>query len=200
MLPLGVWVDGVLVGSQALETENFLVTKTAETGSWLGREFQHRGIGTAIRRVVCTFAFDHLGAAEIGSGAFTDNPSSLRVSAKVGYRPNGLVRMKRREGELAVLQKLRLVPDDLIRGEHPVTVEGLTDFRQSIGLDPTRPLRRPSSSLPLANWVEMCSMARKGTTSHAPAKLLPAGASEASGRPRWRGTHGSPSPGPGPGR
>ena len=135
-LPMGVWHEGVLVGSQALETTNFLVTRTAETGSWLGREHQGRGIGTAMRQAICAFAFDHLGAAEITSGAFTDNPASLGVSRKVGYRPNGLARLQRRDGELAELQRLRLVPGDLVRGEHTITVTGLAAFRRSVGLDP----------------------------------------------------------------
>lgn len=134
-LPLGVWHDGVLVGSQSLESTNYLVTRSAETGSWLGREYQGRGIGTAMRQAICAFAFDHLDAAEVTSGAFTDNPASLSVSRTVGYRANGVVRVQRRTGELAVQQKFRLVADDLVRGEHPITVTGLAPFRRAIGLD-----------------------------------------------------------------
>jgi len=132
-LPLGVWHEGVLVGSQALETQNFLVTRTAETGSWLGREFQGRGIGTAMRRAICAFAFDHLDAAEITSGAFADNPASLAVSRKAGYRRNGTARVQRRAGELAVLHRLVLRREDLVRGD-PIAVTGLAAFRRSIGL------------------------------------------------------------------
>jgi RimJ/RimL family protein N-acetyltransferase len=134
-LPLGVGWDGTLVGSQGLETTNFLITRTAETGSWLGRHYQNRGIGTAMRQAICAFAFDHLEAAEITSGAFADNPASLAVSRKVGYTPNGEQRVQRRPGEQAVLRRLRLRPQDLVRGEYPVTVEGLPAFRRSIGLD-----------------------------------------------------------------
>ena len=75
-----------LAGIQALHTTNFGVTRTGETGSWLGRSYQRRGIGTRMRRAVCAFAFDHLGAVEVTSGAFVDNPASLAVSTKVGYR------------------------------------------------------------------------------------------------------------------
>lgn len=133
-LPLGVWHQGVLVGSQSLETTNFLVTRTAETGSWLGREYQGKGIGTAMRRAICALAFDHLDAAEVTSGAFEDNPASLAVSRKVGYRSNGTARLQRREGELAILRKLVLRPEDLVRGE-AIAVTGLEAFRRSIGLD-----------------------------------------------------------------
>ena len=41
---LGVWHEGTLVGVQGFETSNYLVTRTGETGSWLGREFQGRGL------------------------------------------------------------------------------------------------------------------------------------------------------------
>jgi hypothetical protein len=36
------------------------VNRTTETGSWLAYRFQGRGIGTAMRRVIAAFAFDHL--------------------------------------------------------------------------------------------------------------------------------------------
>jgi RimJ/RimL family protein N-acetyltransferase len=134
VLPLGVWWEGTLVGSQGLETSNYLVTRTAETGSWLGAEYQGRGIGTAMRRAICAFAFDHLDALEVTSGAFADNPASLAVSRKVGYRPNGTARLQRREGESAVLQRFLLRREDLVRGA-PITVTGLDAFRRSIGLD-----------------------------------------------------------------
>lgn len=133
-LQLGVWHDGVLVGCQGFEARHYLVTRTGETGSWLGRAHQGRGLGTAMRQAMCAFLFDHLDAAEISSAAFLDNPESLAVSRKVGYLPNGVVRLQRREGELAEEQRLVLRPESFVRGEHPVRVEGLEAFRVSIGL------------------------------------------------------------------
>ena len=134
-LNLGVWRDGELLGTQGVGTEHFLVTRTGETGSWLGREHQGQGVGTAMRQVMCAFLFDHLGFEEITSGAFADNPASLAVSRKVGYRDNGVRRLKRREGELATNLGLVLRPEDLVRGEHPLEVKGVAAFRRSIGLD-----------------------------------------------------------------
>jgi RimJ/RimL family protein N-acetyltransferase len=133
---LAVRHEGTLVGVQGLETRDYLVTRTGETGSWLGQQFHGRGIGTAMRQTICAFIFDHLHAQEITSGAFLDNPSSLAVSRKVGYRENGVRRLKRREGELALNQMLVLRPEDLVRGEHELVVEGLEAFRASIGLQP----------------------------------------------------------------
>lgn len=134
-LQLGVFVDGELVGCQGLATEHFLVTRTGETGSWLGLAHQGRGIGTRMRRAVCALAFDHLGFQEVTSGAFLDNPASLAVSRKVGYVPNGVRRLKRRDGELAHNQGLVLTPQSFVRGDEPVKVSGVAQLRAFIGLD-----------------------------------------------------------------
>lgn len=136
VLNLGVWHDGLLVGVQGFNTTKYLVTRSGETGSWLGREHQGRGIGTSMRQAMCAFVFDHLDAEQITSGAFTDNPASLAVSRKVGYRENGLVRRERRPGEAATTVELLLRPEELVRGEHQVQVSGLDAVRRTIGLDP----------------------------------------------------------------
>lgn len=134
-LDLAVLHDGELVGVQGLSTSHYLVTRTGETGSWLGLDHQRRGIGTLMRQILCAFLFDHLDAEEITSGAFTDNPASLAVSRKVGYLPNGIVRKTRRPGECAVNQQLVLTPDRLVRASYPLEVEGLAPFRRLVGLD-----------------------------------------------------------------
>jgi RimJ/RimL family protein N-acetyltransferase len=134
-LHLAVWHDGVLVGAQGFATVDYLTTRTGETGSWLGRRFQARGIGTAMRQVICALAFDHLDAQEVTSAAFVDNPASLAVSHKVGYVANGQRRLQRRPGELALNLGLVLTPDTFVRGPHPLKVEGLGAFRAAIGLD-----------------------------------------------------------------
>jgi RimJ/RimL family protein N-acetyltransferase len=133
-MDLAVFYDGQLVGSQGFSTRDFLVTRIGETGSWLGREFHGRGIGTAMRKVICAFIFDYLGAEFITSSAYADNPASLGVSRKCGYRENG-VSIRNRMGKPATLQLLILEPADLVRYEHELTVEGLPEFRRSIGLD-----------------------------------------------------------------
>ena len=133
-MDLAVFYDGELVGSQGFGTRDYLITRVGETGSWLGREFHGRGIGTAMRKVICAFIFDHLDAELITSSAYTDNPSSLGVSRKCGYRENG-VSIINRMGKPATLQMLLLEPGNLVRYEHELIVEGLPEFRRSIGLD-----------------------------------------------------------------
>jgi len=131
---LAVLLDGELVGSQGFSTKDFLVTRIGETGSWLGREFHGRVIGTAMRKVICAFIFDHLDAELITSGAYADNQSSLAVSRKCGYQKNG-VSIFNRLGEPATLQRLLLEPGNLVRYEHTLAVEGVPEFPRSIGLD-----------------------------------------------------------------
>lgn len=142
-LELAVFRDGELVGSQGISTSDYLITRTGETGSWLGRRFQGRGTGTAMRQVLCTFMFDHLDADHVTSGAFTDNPASLAVSRKTGYAEHGWRRIQRL-GKPATVQGLLLQPDKLVRYEHELVVSGLAAFRRSIGLDVAPPLADPS--------------------------------------------------------
>lgn len=126
--------DGEVVGVQGFKTEAYRVTRSGETGSWLGRTHQGRGIGTFMRRTLCAFVFDHLDAEEVTSGAFEDNPASLAVSTKVGYTPNGRFRRERRPDELATLQALRLTPAQLVRHDHDLHVEALEPARRLLGL------------------------------------------------------------------
>jgi RimJ/RimL family protein N-acetyltransferase len=133
-LDLVVRWQGDVVGTQGFRTHHYLLTRTGETGSWLGREHQGHGIGTRMRQAMCAFLFDHLEAQELMSAAFVDNPASLAVSRKVGYRPNGMRRMERRPGEWQLNQALVLTPGDLVRGPE-IAVEGLAPVRRLIGLE-----------------------------------------------------------------
>lgn len=133
-LDLVVRHEGRIVGIQGVSTRNYTVTRTGETGSWLGRAFQGRGIGTLMRQAMCALLFDHLDAAEISSGAFTDNPASLAVSRKVGYVENGTNRVQRRPGELAFNRRLLLTPEAFVRAAEPVEVTGAAPLRAAIGL------------------------------------------------------------------
>ena len=133
-IELGVWRDGGFRGIQAVSTRDFAVTRTGETGSWLGMPFQGRGTGTLMRQAICVLCFDHLGFTEITSGAFLDNPESRAVSRKVGYVENGRVRLKRRDTR-AVNQQLLLTPEALVRPPHAVEVEGVAGVRRLLGID-----------------------------------------------------------------
>jgi RimJ/RimL family protein N-acetyltransferase len=131
--PLAVLWDGEPVGVQELFGDKYLVNRTTETGSWLARRFQGRGIGTIMRQVIAAFAFDHLDAQYVTSSAFSDNVASVSVSRKVGYTENG-VDIWAREGKPVPHQRFLLSRSDLVGYEHPVLVTGRAAFRRSIGL------------------------------------------------------------------
>lgn len=132
-LPLAVRYGGVLTGLQDLMSDNFAVTRTVHTGSWLGKAHQGKGIGTEMRSAVLQFAFDHLKAERADSGAFTDNAQSLRVSEKLGYRPDGTTVRQRRAGERAVEQRLVLDPANFVRPGWAVQIRGLPACRDFFG-------------------------------------------------------------------
>lgn len=125
--------DGEVVGVQGVATRDFATLRFGETGSWLGRRFQGRGIGTAMRRAFCALLFDELGFEFVTSAAFTDNQASIRVSYKVGFRENGLDWQPPRD-ERGTLQRMLLLPENLVRGE-PLTVAGASAMRRFIGVE-----------------------------------------------------------------
>ena len=95
VLELAVLVDGKPVGIQAASGENWSVLRSAETGSWLGRGYQGQSIGSRMRAMMLHLLFDGLGAQQVTSTAFADNPASNRVSLKTGYEPNGTLSAER---------------------------------------------------------------------------------------------------------
>jgi RimJ/RimL family protein N-acetyltransferase len=86
---LAVVVDGHAAGVQGMDADAFPARRAVQTGSWLGRAYQGRGVGTEMRAAVLHLAFAGLGAVRAESGAWHDNAASLAVSRKLGYEPNG---------------------------------------------------------------------------------------------------------------
>lgn len=106
-LTLAVFEQGRPVGFQDIAAEDFAILGQVSTGSWLGLAHQGRGIGTEMRAAVLHLAFAGIGARAALSSAALDNPASLRVSAKLGYEPDGTESFVVR-GQPAVHQRLRL--------------------------------------------------------------------------------------------
>jgi RimJ/RimL family protein N-acetyltransferase len=84
-----VLAEGEVAGVQGMDADNFGKLRQAETGSWLGKEFQGKGIGKEMRAAILHLLFAGLGAERATSGAWHDNASSLGVSRSLGYRENG---------------------------------------------------------------------------------------------------------------
>lgn len=98
---------GTVVGTQGLGATDYAVVREVSTGSWLGRQYQGQGIGTAMRAAVLALAFDGLGAEFALSSAYTDNEASLTVSRRLGYADDGMTRHAIR-GRPAQERRLRL--------------------------------------------------------------------------------------------
>lgn len=125
---------GEIAGTQDVHGKSFAQTKSLTTGSWLGRRFQSQGIGTQMRAMACCWGFDALGAEEMVSSAFVDNPKSLGVSRNVGYEATYTRRLPRGEG-WQTETRLRLTPERFRRPLEPVRFGGVAAFRRQIGLD-----------------------------------------------------------------
>jgi RimJ/RimL family protein N-acetyltransferase len=91
-------VDDDVVGTQGLTGEQFAIRRSVESGSWLGRAFQGRGLGKEMRAAILHLAFDGLGAEEATTGGWHDNAASLGVTRHLGYLPNGEERRVRGSG------------------------------------------------------------------------------------------------------
>ena len=110
--------------------------RTVETGSWLGRAHQGRGLGTEVRRANLHLAFAGLGAAVAESGAMADNPASQAVSRKLGYAENGRRPILQRDGpgELVWFRLDRAAWEArLPGGGAAMTIDGLDGARELLG-------------------------------------------------------------------
>ncbi len=131
-------LDGTLIGVQSLSADGFRTTRSAESGSWLGRAWQGKGIGTLNRIAILSFAFEGLGADEVTTSAWADNVASNAVTRKLGYAPNGEERLDR-EGRVTV-QKRFVLPRTTWESRGAdlrphVQLEGVEPVRAWFGID-----------------------------------------------------------------
>ena len=119
---------------QALRGKRFAEERTVDTGSWLGREWQGRGLGTEMRAGVLQLAFEGLGARRATSGAIQGNPQSLGVSRKLGYTETGSHLVSPR-GEPVEHLDLELQAD-AFSSPVPVEITGLDGLLPLFGAEP----------------------------------------------------------------
>jgi len=132
-LELITFFDGEPIGTQGIGATGFARERTVSTGSWLGRRWQGRGLGTEQRAAILKLAFDGLGAQAAVSSAWERNDASLGVSRKLGYIDAG-TKLSHPRGEPLVHRVLRLER----AGFHspvPVEIEGLDALRSQLGID-----------------------------------------------------------------
>jgi RimJ/RimL family protein N-acetyltransferase len=134
-LQFAVFEDDELVGTTAAIATRFPIVRAFETGSWLGRRFQGRGLGTEVRIATLHLGFLGLNALTATTGAFDDNAASLGVTRKLGYEPNG-VALHERRGARAQSNRFLMTRQhflDHIRRDD-VELEGHAAVREFLGV------------------------------------------------------------------
>ena len=139
VLPFAVLAQGVVVGSSGLSADDFPTLRQFETGSWLGREYQGKGMGRELREASLHLGFAGLGATLATTAAFEDNAPSLGVTQSLGYSTNGSQRKVRR-GELGNSWLFKLTADDWSNRlrRNDIYIEGLEPCLQTLGLTTIR--------------------------------------------------------------
>jgi RimJ/RimL family protein N-acetyltransferase len=134
-LPFVVIEQGVVIGSSGLNADNFPVLRQFETGSWLGREYEGRGLGRELREAALHLGFVGLGATLAKTGLFADNAPSLGVTQSLGYSPNGVGQSLRRR-EAATHLDFELAIDDWEKRlrRNDILIHGVEPCLQFLGL------------------------------------------------------------------
>jgi RimJ/RimL family protein N-acetyltransferase len=134
-LLFAVIAEGTVVGCTGLEAKDFPSLRQFETGSWLGRDYQGRGLGRELREASLHLGFLGLRATMATTGAFDDNAPSLGVTRSLGYSPNGSKRGIRR-GEPATALMFELAVEDwetrLRRSD--ISIQGVEPCMKLLGL------------------------------------------------------------------
>jgi len=137
-LMFAVFEGDELVGTTSALADRFPIVRAFETGSWLGRRFQGRGIGTEMRIATLHLGFLGLDASTATTGAFEDNGPSLGVTRKLGYEPNG-IGLHDRRGERAQSNRFLMTREHFL--EHirrdDVEIEGDAPVREFLGISAT---------------------------------------------------------------
>lgn len=90
-------LDGTPFGVCTLTAERFPTTRTATTGSWIGRRYQGRGLGREMRQAALHLIFAGLDGTTAATRAWHDNIASLRVTGSLPYTEQGTLREQRRD-------------------------------------------------------------------------------------------------------
>jgi RimJ/RimL family protein N-acetyltransferase len=133
-IPLAVIVDGEVIGASELVAVDFPILRRFETGSWLGREHQGRGIGKRMRCATLALGFDGLGGELATTTAWHDNGPSLGVTRSLGYTPQGR-RRESREGTATELLAFDMEPETFAAIRPPeIEFSGLDAVRSFLEL------------------------------------------------------------------
>ncbi len=135
-LQFAVVVEDEVVGLCDLGADHFAALRQVKTGSWLGREFQGRGLGKEFRMAALTLAFDGLDAEFALTGLWHDNAASRGVTESLGYEFAGRHRAVRREAPDEQLDyRMSLEHWRTIR-RNDITLHGVERARDFLAISP----------------------------------------------------------------
>jgi RimJ/RimL family protein N-acetyltransferase len=134
MINFAVIHDGRAIGACGLTASSFPTLRSFETGSWIVRREQGRGLGTEMRAGLLHLGFAGFDAREATTAAFADNARSLGVTRRLGYEPNGSATTVRR-GAPAELLRFRLRRERWEPGRRAdIEIDGLDATRALLGI------------------------------------------------------------------
>jgi len=133
-LNFAVCLDEAVVGTCLVDAADFTSTRTAETGSWLGRRYQGVGIGTEMRTAALGLIFDGLGAETATTSAWHDNGASLGVTRSLGYTQTGKHRQPRRGRDDEMIDFAISRARWRARPRPPLSFKGIEATREFLGL------------------------------------------------------------------
>ena len=90
-LNLAVVVDGVAVGMCSIEADAFPTRRSAETGSWVGRGYQRRGIGREVRHAALHLIFAGFDADQATTPGLARQHRVIGGHQLAALRPDGLL-------------------------------------------------------------------------------------------------------------
>jgi RimJ/RimL family protein N-acetyltransferase len=134
VLDLAACVETTVIGMCAISSTEFAVSRTAETGSWIGMAYQGRGYGTELRMASLELIFTGFDGREARTSAWQDNVASLAVTRKLGYRALG-ARTRTRGGGEDKLLDFALQRDEWYALHRPsMRIEGTGSARSFLGV------------------------------------------------------------------
>lgn len=88
-----ICLDDEVVGGCGVRVEPGPMRCNAEIGYWIGRAHWGKGLGTAVVAALAARAFADREVMRVYAPVHAYNPASLRVLAKNGFEPEGVLRL-----------------------------------------------------------------------------------------------------------
>jgi ribosomal-protein-alanine N-acetyltransferase len=85
-------VNGQAIGVIGFEIRKDVYRKAPLLGYWIGEAYWGRGIMPNAVKLIVNYAFANLDAVRVQAGVLSNNPRSMRVLEKTGFKKEGILR------------------------------------------------------------------------------------------------------------